>query len=824
MPKTLDKETIEKLRVACTNLDDCMEQCVGGAPEDSDQAFELEVFYGEFSKAIQNSDEGKINEFLDKAKATHALLSETDEEGKTLFARFCDTLSPEDRYRFSESLRVFNETLELGLNIDDLLDNYSKKYPDRKIKKPEDAQPEVVQPQYNPPQNAQPEVNPPQNVQPEIKEAEVAQPQVAQPEAPQQKNPNVQAPQQKKTAHKKNVPTRPSRSRQIEKYFNGLKTDREKIDFLIGLSAHKDSKNATSDEKDLIFNLQNNFLLPKKPKTEELDNDLFDRRIRALTEYRAQLGLRILDEYKRILRSLPDNEPNAQKKADYLISVSQEACEFSLYNGLAAIIYMDEIEYADTYKNYLNAAMNSAKANLPKNERDLFDISDEVVCGGPRPNKELNLTLAEQQAETSNLAKLLQRADMNWMKDETMKLPPKFLDSSVSEDHNDRMFKYYMTLQTAKDRAEFIADMGIALSEKDQTDYVLSAHEKEEFKKCVNLYLNPTNEKGEPDPEAFKKNMDTLAKKIVDYDLKACDYANNNDLTEYTLNKEYNIKAAPYLSNDYLKGLSILNVLNTYKDLADKDLVNAYKTEKGSTSDSIAQIVADEHMNLIGKHNRSKEILALRSAEPGDYFKDPQKMKDVREDLQKKMLSNLRSSKPWYNPEFNISMDSLKRMDNLYEQLKDSNHWYHWDSSGYTKLRDSLAAIHIEYVKLSDAQTNILSPADRIHLLQLFDDASDKALKYMGNAKLNRGSDLGKERVDISLSVLGIVNKGTLLERLEKDKSVAKENHLKVNLDELMERSGRTNEEQKAYKKTAKKVPKQKEPKQPVLHQPGKKP
>ena len=163
----------------------------------------------------------------------------------------------------------------------------------------------------------------------------------------------------------------------------------------------------------------------------------------------------------------------------------------------------------------------------------------------------------------------------------------------------------------------------------------------------------------------------------------------------------------------------------------------------------------------------------------------------------------------WMLPEKNITIESLEKLSNLNDQLKDADHWYHRDSKAFKQFK---AALQEAQEKFDQYKGRELTDAEKQSLTPLYDKVAKAADDYLtGKEKRTRKTDMGQERYDIAFSALHSTSRGLASETIQRhNMSNEERGSKKISVKDLEKRAGRTSKQQKEYKKAQKEAAKQK--------------
>ena len=152
----------------------------------------------------------------------------------------------------------------------------------------------------------------------------------------------------------------------------------------------------------------------------------------------------------------------------------------------------------------------------------------------------------------------------------------------------------------------------------------------------------------------------------------------------------------------------------------------------------------------------------------------------------------------WKEPWNDINLDQLKKLDNLYSQVKDADHWYHIDSDEFKEFKASLEGAHKKYESLRDIGRNI-NEREKREIQSIFDTVQNKSVKYLGDkAQKARGTGIGEDRYQIALSSLDVASHGKAKEIVDFHNTFRVRSGSKsVSFNDLTERSTQNSNQRK---------------------------
>ena len=662
------------------------------------------------------------------------------------------------------------------------------------------------------------------------------------------------------------VSERGERRSEIRKYYSRNfenKTTAEIIDFLVGLNvAQLNDLNAyvSSDEMDEVYDMACDHIMPLvmdkngEPIKEDghvvVDKEKADKVMDEIADYILQLQIELAREYEKQLKSLPPDNKDREKIAMIMTQNSEALIKRTggMQSLTTNLVFFDQDRY-NTYKfdNEIGSRIFSwndkYKKTLSEDEKKYFEASLEAMGNPPNILKNVKtedvVGLNKDQLKALRAEKvneLVERADFNWTSDKTMGSKPKYMSEQLSSDKNSRYGRYYMTLDEEGKR-KFILD---GMLEKGNLDIhngddglesvdCLSKKEKEVFRKACNVYFSPILKNGRPDNNLFMHRVDAVRDEIAglykEHARFVSDRNNFAGILDNTDDMAKRRKAAEHISPFYKKIIAYKKEMNDIlgRKKISKELKQYYISQKLMGKDGGDREIKDVDFELQSifsdeVEERSKAVLRDAGLDP-DLIKleEQQPFTDKEyEAINKKsdsvtigMLKDYRESKPWLDTGRDVNLESLKKMNNLYEQFKNEDRLIYINSEEYNELKNRLKDAAHMYRKIEKGGE--MSAVERAQMECTYDAISDAAMKYIaGKEEKERKSDHGQNRYEIAFAALGVASRGAVLEKIE----LHNIKHLlhdskTLSINELMERADRTVKQQKTYEKTNK--PKQKQ-------------
>ncbi len=667
-----------------------------------------------------------------------------------------------------------------------------------------------------------------------------------------------------------------SRSSQLEEYFRrNCKTTAEVVDFIGGLTyvRFSDSPCATQEENDKGGKLYEDYLLPWKQTVvgdklhEVLDTEKMEQRMGEFADYAILLQTELAKEFKKQLALVPkkiDKADDRNKRAMFKTRASEAYYKYNWIVNRTMLLILhgsgryDSINQKNDYMDKFNEVMASKNREyletLSEDEKKYHRMAMDASLFEPELLKDVepgDVGLSEKKLDAmteKSKRKLLERADFNWVSDKTMTAIPKFLSEQLSSDINKRYGRYYMSLEKEEDKNKFILD---GMLEKGNLKIYqegkvpvsldcLSKKEKQFFKRACDVHFSPIKADGSPDKDLFVKRIDAMVEEMARLRMEHAKFIQNKDnfkdIIKDSDNLEKRKKVATYISPYYKKlgayeseMFDILGRKNVNKDLkiyyiekktgeqfVEANALDAKGNPMGVVYDKIQDVFNNEIEKKVESIFNENELgQELIGDGEGTVLSDKE-MASVRKRSNSetlKIMEEHRSNKPWLNTGKDINMDSLKMMNNLYEQFKNEDRIIYINSEEYTELKKKLKVAADMYKEVSKRKKPEMSSVEKVEMESAFDAIHDAALKYIdGKEEKARKSDHGQNRYEIAFAALGIAYKGVANRRIAKHnvKHILNSNKT-LSINDLMERGKRTVKEQKAYEKTHKPREKQQE-------------
>lgn len=647
------------------------------------------------------------------------------------------------------------------------------------------------------------------------------------------------------------VPNRKDNPDALEKYAENITSDAQKIDFFLNnyvlTTTLTELKN---EEQQVAADLEEEFYSPTKegPDGKEVyDMDLVKKRMKLFTDMQVRQRLKAGQEYKRHMDSAPQDCPNKSAYAALLTSKGPFMELSSLSFVTVSFFGMKEygsISGKDLYAESVAQSEKELLATLSDEEAELFRIGSDLADREPRllhhvKPQDAGLTNEQlDQIYEENISVLSSQLDRNWMHSATRKNRPAFLDSSISSDANSRMPHHYAALENNDDRIDFLE--GTAFADEVTYDIVgefginaekkhynlFSETEKQQLPGIKTDFFNPEKPDGTLDKDEFERRMDSLAARIAKHRVEQGKFAKSGDMSAITKSDDIETRqyVASLISSDAYRAAALDAMFKkaVADGTIDHSLMVDYCQRKGRLMDSMAEDQIGESFKAAFKKSvkdsayksskEGREYYSLSSVSPLAEGDKPALSEEETKELAKRtdaakrsIASNIRRNKVWLSPEDNINMESLKRLDNLYDQFKKEDSIFHWNSTEYEKLRAALKQAHEQYVQASQ-RGGELTDAEKTKLVPLYDEVSERAYNYLKDkAEKERTYDLGKNRYAIAFSALNVASRGRAKEQLHiHNANRIRHGSKTISVNDLIDRSTRNNTQQKQREKMVK--------------------
>jgi hypothetical protein len=651
------------------------------------------------------------------------------------------------------------------------------------------------------------------------------------------------------------------RTQQLSNYFDKLKTTGLKIDFLSGMIIAQDE--IDDEEKVFIKNKTVELFNPPKqnqnmnengnlPFDEVKAQEICDRYAKMLVESQINLG----KKYKQILDGLvedddlfdlenSDNKEEIAKKeiqAAFLAKNTPEAIKYqALKEVYDTLIDNSIVSSESSLKNMeiLDNALKKAKDNafllMTPEEKKIAEIGFDLSTDSPNilagKNPLFYNVFDGELQHNKDFSKTIVResADLNWKDDNTINNYPKIINQQLRSDHYERSRQYFLGLKEDKDKVNFLIngmiDDKLKIDGKDVNCY--TNKEKVLFKKCFTNFFRPLTADGKFDHDLFSKRMKTLADEVGELDKKyvqnVISTSKNNDLLtgmdqnakaqlqrtdpnyiKAQLIREFMAEAfanekliRPEIKNQYIKVKSDPNDKNGPKDIM--TIFNAEIMKSGLEGVTNPSVVAN-FGNCLTKVDNSK--FKFSEEEEKKISEDEKKTKtQIASDVNK-------FKDKWLKPDDrHLTMDNLKKLNNLYYQVVDADHWYHKDSDKFKQFKRALEEAHNLYEEMSEDEDDIDDEdLERIYeakISHLNENILASSYHYLDDKTFKaRGTDLGQERYEIAFAALSLTNVG-LFNYMARNSNITHEasNTKKVSFDDMQARAKRSIEDHRVYMK-----------------------
>ena len=397
------------------------------------------------------------------------------------------------------------------------------------------------------------------------------------------------------------------RSKELREYARKMNTPAKRVDFNIQMNVLEvlgrkcgNASLLSNNEQDYMLEYANGLRNPgKRNENGELvlDTEKLKQNLKEMHKAQFRLQMEVGKEYRKTLDTLPLNDPNREMKAGFITQNSEPALLVGL-NSMN-IIYPAKNEHREVSDIAETEALEEFTSTLSAEEleqfkrgQDLCSI-DPICLKGAKP-KTVGLSTAElEQIEQRSAYSLIAKADMNWMKDETMDNRPTFYNQQIETDTQKRNARYYLTLDE-EGKKQFIAN-GLLQSALDENNTVYTTKERESFRECFNHYFKPVTPDGKLDYDTFEQRVDGIADLVADGYCKAGQQYRTADLDElmgdYAVEDGTRQYVVGLINKDFVKARNTESMLKELvsQNLIDQRLVNDY-IERKQTADPRAEI------------------------------------------------------------------------------------------------------------------------------------------------------------------------------------------------------------------------------------------
>lgn len=408
--------------------------------------------------------------------------------------------------------------------------------------------------------------------------------------------------------------------------------------------------------------------------------------------------------------------------------------------------------------------------------------------------------------------------DELWFDDRTLNDP-----KQIESDENSRLFHHFNSLGTNEERIDFILagafDASVNLhvpsaggSFLQEKHNLFSPQEKEDFKLCISSFLRPYKFDGTLNYDEFEKRMDALATRIAGFHEEQCKFMKETDISSLfddpfhiDGNREYVVKN---ICPESIQRYALKECLDREFRKVSLPLEEDYmqrKRKEGITGNGLSAVMDEMVKRSVKNYDPANESLFQNSSFA--MLSDEEKKKVYLEANQVKaeIAAGYTDLRVWMQPEKNISIESLGKLDNLNGQLKDADHWYHRDSKEFKEFKAALNEAHEKFEQYKNLGRD-LTDEEKASLTPLYDKVAAAADKYLnGKETRARKTGMGQDRYDIAFSALHITSRGAAGEKIMYHNMFNEKRGSKmISVKELEERAGRTSKQQKEYKKNAK--------------------
>ncbi len=632
------------------------------------------------------------------------------------------------------------------------------------------------------------------------------------------------------------ITNRPLRPQQIVEYFNNLKTPEQKIDFICtAYFLYNEAGTVDDSELDALTDHFGDVFWPRKTVDGKsvLDVEAAEKAYKTLAEIEIKNQIEIGKEYKRIYDSLPENQENRKEIAAYMTKSSPAYLRNRSMSNIKFGLMHDEdgLSSQRTINEIPTEAYENACLYMTQEEKDLFEIGRDICNIDTRmlkgvKLKDLDLNQKDlDDAEKKSIEQVAATLDTNWQKDETMDAVPRFISPIVSNSYFNKMRDQYISLNNTEDKLNAIIDGMVAdklrvdtfneegkfSGKKDINVY--NQQEKDATFRSVDEFFCPLKADGTPDFDEFERRMDAMAAKVGKM---RSDFLDNTFQGDLMKSNESNLKYEGLRTDpNIIKANCVTEYMNQIMDMnkasgrIHKKFAIDYANRKGEND--LKDAFERQAMNAACQGGPYKKAVYTNGFNTEDIvtLSDKERVDINKKELEvkAKIASDINAKKTWLNPpEESTSLEDLRKLSNLYEQVKDADHWYHKDGDKFKKFKASLKDAHDLYQELKDKKDNELSSIERGKIAYSKDKVAISSDKYlMGKGERARHSDLGQDRYEIAFSALdvachGFAKKRAYIHNIKHTKRGTKT----ITLEEMEARSGRTVQQQKQHQREQK--------------------
>ena len=466
--------------------------------------------------------------------------------------------------------------------------------------------------------------------------------------------------------------------------------------------------------------------------------------------------------------------------------------------------------------NFGNNMKNPQESPLTEELRHKTDYKDEDEKN--RSYKEYGLDrnklLEKRFAIQKDIADL---CDLNWTKDETFWDTPHFIDRSNVSDYNRYFIKSFRALDNSDDKIRFLSDAALYSGRRFSG---LTQSERKAFDSCTKEFFNAVGPDGKFNYDEFENALESYIDLAVNQDIQTVQEANSEKARLMVGSNDPDMlrEAAEYTSDAALERGMLKNhiVKAAENGLISREGMLLYleKNHIKVDKDTKDQSISYKFMDLLNKKIAEKEAGIDKNLE--SFINVPEtglpKKNPLSPDLQKKLLEDQNrryvkktdSAEPAWRKGPEINQAFLDRISNLYDQAKKEDHWYHWNFFYYREIRTLLE--RIDGINSSiKANGGVIREKDRANVEGMLNLLGQYSTDYLNEKRKDRRTSLGKERYEIVLSVLNMIDHGeakNILKSKERSLSAAsKKGKKSISMDELQKRTTRNYSEQKKYKR-----------------------
>ncbi len=397
----------------------------------------------------------------------------------------------------------------------------------------------------------------------------------------------------------------------------------------------------------------------------------------------------------------------------------------------------------------------------------------------------------------------------------------------VSSRYYGRMRNQYISLDNTDDKLNALIDgmvadkLSVETIDKDgkitgkKPINVYNEYEKEATSRSVDEFFSPLKADGTPDFDEFERRMDAMARKLGKLRI---DYIYNTYEGDLKKNIDDNLRYAGLRTDpNMIKATCVTEYMNQIMDMSKasgrihRSFANDYAKRKGFNDiqesfewETKKAAVGDKPIN---KSLYATTIIDLDAMPVSTETRIEVNKKEL--EAKAKVASEINAKKTWLNPpEENASLEDLRKLSNLYDQVVAADHWYHKDGDEFKKFKASLKDAHDLYQELQGKTEEELNSIEKGKIAFSKDKVALSSNKYLADkGERGRHSDLGQDRYEIAFSALDVASHGFA----KKQAYVQNIKHTRrgtktISLEEMEARAGRTHQQQKQHEREKKRT------------------